>query len=208
MALIVADRIAETSSTAGTGAFTLSGALTGFKRFSSACAIGDTCYYLIEAVNTVGAPTGQWESGLGTYSADNTLTRTTVTASSTGAKVSFSGGTKRVMISATSAYISSLSRLTVETVSDAAYTFTADDAGKHLRFNTLEACIATVPAGVFVSGQRIRITTFGTEGFTLAAGAGTTLNSRDGALSAAGQYSVIEIECVGGDKFDVLGDVA
>lgn len=99
-------------------------------------------------------------------------------------------------------------RLTVETVSDAAYTFVAADAGKHKRFNSLAACIATVPAGVFSVGDRIRITAFGTEGFTLAADAGVTLNSRDGALSAAGQFSVLEIECVAANEFDVLGDVA
>lgn len=99
-------------------------------------------------------------------------------------------------------------RLTVETVSDAAYTFVLADAGKHKRFNTLAATVATVPASVFTVGDRIRITSFGTEGFTLAADAGVTLNSRGGALSAAGQYSVLEIECVGSNTFDVLGDVA
>lgn len=105
MALIVKDRIKETSTTTGTGAFTLAGAVTGFKTFASVCATNDTCYYCIEAVNASGVPTGEWETGLGTYSAANTLTRTTFSDSSTGSAVSFAAGTKNVYISLVSAQV-------------------------------------------------------------------------------------------------------
>jgi len=100
MALVIADRIKETTTTVGTGALSLLGAMTGFRAFSAKCSVGDTCYYAIQAVDSIGSPTGEWECGLGTYSAANTLTRTTVTASSNAdAAVSLASGTKQVFIS-------------------------------------------------------------------------------------------------------------
>lgn len=107
MALIVSDRVAETSTTTGTGAFTLAAAITGFRRFSAVCATNDTAYYTIVAVDSNGNPSGAWEVGLGTYSSANTLTRTTVYASSNaGAAVNFGAGTKHVFLSATAAFVS------------------------------------------------------------------------------------------------------
>jgi len=100
VAHIIADRVLETSTTTGTGALTLAGAITGYRAFSAVCATSDTVDYAIFAVDTNGVPTGDWEVGVGTYSAASTLTRTTVKASSnTGSAVSFAAGTKRVGIS-------------------------------------------------------------------------------------------------------------
>lgn len=97
MAHIFADRVLETSTTTGTGALTLAGSVTGFRTFASVCSVADTVRYFIEAINSAGVPTGDWETGLGTYSGANTLTRTTVVASSNaGAAVNFAAGTKRV----------------------------------------------------------------------------------------------------------------
>lgn len=99
MSLIWADKIAETTTTTGTGNITLAGAITGYRAFSAVCATNDTFHYSITAVDANGVPTGDWEVGLGTYSASNTLTRTTVRASSNaGSAVSFSSGTKRVVL--------------------------------------------------------------------------------------------------------------
>lgn len=105
MALIVADRVKETSTTTGTGAFTLAGAMTGFRAFSAVCAVADTCYYCIQAVDGDGNPTGEWEVGSGTYSAANTLTRTTVLSSSTGSAVNFAAGTKQVWVDLAAAQV-------------------------------------------------------------------------------------------------------
>lgn len=93
MTHIIEDRVKETTTTTGTGAVTLAGASTGFRAFSSVMTSpSDTCYYAI----TGGA---EWEVGLGTYSAANTLTRTTVLRSSnSNSAVSFSAGTKEVYI--------------------------------------------------------------------------------------------------------------
>lgn len=101
MAHIVANRVRETSTTTGTGALTLAGAMTGMITFAAApgMAVGATCFYTAQAVDAGGALTGEWEIGLGTYSAVNTLTRTTILASSNaGAAVNFAAGTKQVFI--------------------------------------------------------------------------------------------------------------
>lgn len=99
MSFVIADRVKETSTTTGTGALSLAGAQVGFRSFSSVCSVGDTCYYAVQAVDGSGAPTGEWETGYGTYSGANTLTRTTVLASSNAnAAVNFASGTKQVWV--------------------------------------------------------------------------------------------------------------
>jgi len=99
MAHIVADRILETSTTAGAGVVTLDGAVTGFRRFGDKMAVGDTCWYVMYAVDLVGRPTGEYEWGTATYSAANRLTRTTVVGSSNAdAAVAFALGAKQVAL--------------------------------------------------------------------------------------------------------------
>lgn len=76
MAFQVFDRVKETSTTSGSGTITLAGAVNSFQAFSGVYSDGDTTHYVI--VNG-----GQWEAGLGTYSA-NTLSRDVVFESSNG----------------------------------------------------------------------------------------------------------------------------
>jgi len=92
MALIVKDRVRETTTTTGTGTITLIAPVSGFQSFS-VIGNGNTTYYCI-----VDVATGSWEVGIGTYtSSGTTLSRDTVLESSTGgAKISFSSGTKDV----------------------------------------------------------------------------------------------------------------
>ena len=92
MALVLADRVRETTTTTGTGTVTLAGAVTGYQSFS-VVGNANTTYYVI-----AGQGTSEWEVGIGTYtSAGTTLARTTVIASSnSGSLVSFSAGTKDV----------------------------------------------------------------------------------------------------------------
>lgn len=96
MAHIVTDRVADTTTTTGTGAITVSGtAATGYRTFSAAMSVGDTCYLCIASQTA-----NEWETSLATYSSSNTLTRTTILKSSNAnAAVSFSSGTKDVFIS-------------------------------------------------------------------------------------------------------------
>jgi hypothetical protein len=95
MALVVADRVKETTTTTGTGAITLAGAEVNFVAFSSVLSDGDTTYYAI-----VDDSNQDFEVGLGTYATSgNTLTRTTVLASSnSGSAVDLSAGSKEVFI--------------------------------------------------------------------------------------------------------------
>jgi len=90
MALIQADRVKETSSTTGTGNFSLSGSSTGFRTFSDGVGVGNTCYYVITEGTT-------YEIGLGTLNASATLARTTVLiSSSANAAVNWGSGSKDV----------------------------------------------------------------------------------------------------------------
>jgi|688.fasta_scaffold06160_32 hypothetical protein len=86
MALALADRVQETSTTTGTGTLTLAGAVVGYRSFAT-IGNGNTTYYTI--TNAAGA----WEVGIGTYtSVGTTLSRTTVLSSSNGGSlVSFTG---------------------------------------------------------------------------------------------------------------------
>ena len=95
MALVVKDRVRESSATTGTGTITLSGAYEGFQTFASAIADSSTVFYCIH--NTSPGVETEWEVGYGTYSA-NTLTRDTLYSSSTGSTVGFSAGIKEVFI--------------------------------------------------------------------------------------------------------------
>ena len=89
MALIVADRVQETSTTTGTGAITLAGAVTGFRTFGSVMVNTDTTYYTI----TDQLSSANWEVGLGTWGTGGILTRTTILKSSNAnAAVNFTSG--------------------------------------------------------------------------------------------------------------------
>jgi hypothetical protein len=91
MALIVKDRVKETTTTTGTGTLTLAGASTGFSSFAD-IGDGNTTYYAISSTGS------EWEVGIGTYTASGTtLSRDTVLASSnSGSLVNLSAGSKDV----------------------------------------------------------------------------------------------------------------
>ncbi len=93
MALVINNRVRETTSTTGTGAVTLAGAVDGFQTFAAGIGNSNTTYYAI-SLNTA----NEWEVGLGTLNGDSsTLTRTTVLESSNSdSAVDFSAGSKEV----------------------------------------------------------------------------------------------------------------
>ena len=92
MALVLRDRVKETTTTTGTGTITLAGAVAGFQAFS-VVGDGNTTYYVIED-NT------NWEIGIGTYtSSGTTLSRDTILESSnSGSAVNWGAGTKNVFV--------------------------------------------------------------------------------------------------------------
>ena len=93
MALILNDRVKETTTTTGTGTFTLAGAVTGFETFGTGVGNSNTTYYAVTLPGTA-----EFEVGLGTLSSDSsTLARTTVISSSNSDNaVNFSAGTKTI----------------------------------------------------------------------------------------------------------------
>lgn len=94
MALILADRVKETTTTTGTGTLTLAGAASGFQSFA-AIGNGNTTFYAI-VDNTNNA----WEVGIGTYTATGTtLSRDIIISSSNSNNaVNFSSGSKDVFV--------------------------------------------------------------------------------------------------------------
>ena len=94
MTFVLKDRVKESSATTGTGAVTLGGATTGFQSFA-VIGDGNSTYYSI-----VNASTGEWEVGIGTYTASGTtLSRDTVLESSnSGSLVDFGAGNKDVFV--------------------------------------------------------------------------------------------------------------
>ncbi len=94
MALVLADRVQDTTTTTGTGSVTLSGSPpAGYQSFGAAIGNGNTTYYTISGGS-------EWEVGIGTYnSTGTTLSRDTVLSSSNnGNLVNFSAGTKIVFV--------------------------------------------------------------------------------------------------------------
>jgi len=93
MALVINDRVKETTTTTGTGAVSLGGAVTGFETFAAGIGNSNTTYYCIAHQDQA-----EFEVGLGTLDGDSSdLTRTTVISSSNSdSAVNFSSGTKDV----------------------------------------------------------------------------------------------------------------
>jgi hypothetical protein len=94
MALVLADRVKEITTTVGTGTLDLSGTSTTFQTFVAGVGDANTTHYAI-----VHRAADEWEVGLGTVTdaATDTLSRDTVYASSnSGSAVNFSAGTKDV----------------------------------------------------------------------------------------------------------------
>ena len=93
MALVLNDRVRETTTTTGTGAVALGGAVSGFETFAAGIGNSNTVYYAI-----VHRTAAEFEVGLGTLDGDSSdLTRTTpISSSNSDSAVSFSSGTKDV----------------------------------------------------------------------------------------------------------------
>jgi len=135
MALVVNDRVKETSTTTGTGTLTLAGAVTGFETFSTAIGNTNTTYYAI--VNTVNA---EFEVGLGTIGA-GTLARTTIISSSNSdSAVDFAAGTKNVFCTLPASK---------SVILDASGNIVANNASNLTNLNATNLASGTVPDARF-----------------------------------------------------------
>ena len=92
MALVINDRVKESSTTSGTGTLNLAGVVTGFVTFVAGIGNSNTTYYAIFEQGTA-----NWEVGIGTVTdaTPDTLSRDTVINNSAGntSKITFAGGT-------------------------------------------------------------------------------------------------------------------
>jgi hypothetical protein len=143
MALVLADRVQETTTTVGTGTVTLAGAVTGFQSFS-AIGNGNTTYYTISGGS-------EWEVGIGTYtSSGTTLSRTTVLASSnSGSLVNFSAGSKNVFVTYPAKRSAMTTGLT-ENVSTISQSYTITTGANAMSVGTITingGVTVTVPSG-------------------------------------------------------------
>ncbi len=162
MALVLKDRVRETTATIGTGAITVSGAAVRHQTFAAAgVTAGSTFPYAIEV------PSGPWETGTGTYNADGTISRA-LGNSSTGALLSLTGeaGTT-ISLSATASAFSALAQapspltVTVVAASGSAQTLAAPggpNGGSSAYDVTLTAsCTFSLSGGVAGQVQSIML---------------------------------------------------
>lgn len=165
MALVIADRVQETTTTTGTGTITLAGSVSGFQSFS-AIGNGNTTYYTIAHTTLA-----EWEVGIGTYtSSGTTLSRTTILSSSNGGSaVNFSAGTKNVFC-----------------------TYPAGRAVEKDASNilTLDAGTATVPPLAFQSGTNLTSATAGAMEYNGKTLLFTPLGTQRGVVPGAQFYSL------------------
>ena len=196
MALVLKDRVQETSTTEGTGPFTLNGAVTGFSSFS-VIGNGNTTYY---AITTSGS---EFEIGIGTYTSSGTsLSRDTVLASSNSNNlVNFTAGTKSVFVTypaGKSVNLNSSNNLdltgkSIISTSNGDITLTPDGTGKvvldGLSYPTADGTsgqfIKTNGSGIlsFASAPGITWQSVQTTGFTAVAGNGYPCNTTSAAFT-------------------------
>ena len=140
MALVLKDRVKETTSTQGTGTISLLGAVQGYQGFSS-IGIGNTTYYCIQS-------TADWEVGIGTVGAGS-LTRDTVLASSNnGSLVGFGSGVKDVFCTYPAGKSVSTDSLPVTgAISSASPNATVNVASLTAAVTTATGDIAIIPKG-------------------------------------------------------------
>lgn len=157
MTRITDHRIGEVTTTTGTGPFATTAALTSHVRASTVCSIGDTFWGDISAYDTTTLQeTGDWVTGLCTYSAANEVTMTTVYRSSNAnLAVTFPAGSKRIRLIADARQIAKLENLTGTNTGD--QTSIVGITGTIAQFNTAvtDADLATLAANTFTGDQQL-----------------------------------------------------
>lgn len=152
------DSVSQTSTSTGTGNITLStAAFTGRRTLQSVASVGAQLPYRYEAVDaTTFQPTGQWETGTGTYLGGDTFERTNPQAGSGPIPVNFAAGTKKFSVTTNAADLRVIGQL----ISGCTYTYNADKTVatytvngvtytvNHITVNGIKVIGSTVGGGV------------------------------------------------------------
>lgn len=125
MAHVLRSLVGESSTSTGTGAITLAAALTNHRRFNTVCSTGDTVDYRIRHTGD-----GTWETGIGTYSSADTLTRSFPEDGSSGlvTLVNFASGGLEVVMTPRASKLNTLTGIPLVSKSTG-YTLVMKDAG-------------------------------------------------------------------------------
>lgn len=211
MPLLLRDRVKETTTTQGTGAIALEGAVEGFQAFNAVLSDSDTTYYAISHRNA-----DEWEVGLGTYSASTaTITRTTILESSNaGSAVSFTAGTKDIFITLPAEKVVALDSnddLLVGNITTSGYlrgpaTFTIDPAAHGDDTGTL-----VIAGNLQVDGTTTTINSTSVSvddlNLTLASGAATPSAANGAGITVEGASATLTYNSTS-DQWDMNKDLA
>jgi hypothetical protein len=182
MAFVNADFVKESTTTTGTGTLSLAGAESGFRTFVAGIGNGNTCLYTIQASN------GSWESGVGTVTdgTPDTLARTTLIASTTGAKLDLPSGTHYVMCAPSSAYYNQLEAVQLALSNDD----TAVVVGTRTNRVRIPFAheITAVAISCDASSKGSATANFNAHSINTSTGASTSILTGDIALTSSDQY--------------------
>lgn len=184
MALVLKDRVKESTATVGLGTFVLDGTSTGYQSFA-VIGNGNTTYY-----SAFDSATGDWEVGVGLYNA-NTLTRDTVLASSNGgSKVPFGAGAKDVFVAYPAEEAVTLSD--PQTLTDKTF---------------VDADLGTPTAGVLTNATGLPLTT-GVTGTLPVGNGGTGATTLTGYVKASGTSAFTAVASIPAGDITGLGSMA
>lgn len=187
---LVADRVAETTTTTGTGTVTLAGAKTGYQAFTTAFSTGAKVYYCITD-NT------NWEVGVGTFTtAGTTLSRDSIFASSNaGAAVNWGAGSKDVFCTAPMQSVVGAPRLQAKT---GAYTVVASDNGSIINCTSGTFTVSLTAAATLGSGFTCWVWNTGTGVITIDPNSTETVDGVDPTTEfKLTQGTGVQIVCTG-----------
>lgn len=172
MALVLKDRVKETTTTTGTGDVVLGGASTGYQSFS-VIGDGNTTYYTI----TDGT---SWEVGIGTYTAATTsLSRDTVFSSSNNNNpVSFLAGIKDVFVTYPATRATTADAILVIDEKTSSYTVVSGDIGKVINCTANTFTVSLTSAATLGNGFYCSIWNTGTGAITVDPSGSETIEGR------------------------------
>lgn len=204
MALKSFDRVKVSTTTAGgTDAYVLGASSSGFRTFASVMADGEKCVYC--CTDNV-----DWEVGIGTWNTGNTLSRTTILASSNaGAAVVWGGGSRSVFITDTAAYASRMPRWAKFTESDVATIGSSGTTAPTIGTDSLaamgHAAAASGTGAIALGNQNTATNSFNADPSVSVGGYNNTANTGGSCFGGFGNTASTGGACIGGSGNTATG---